>query len=88
MRQRAAQLPRLAVSMAMISLSAEDPEPMHILGHDAQSDDDLAGGLGLQPESVGGRGDHLKVLQPRSAAEKEGCAPRSDRRHGRSERGG
>lgn len=59
---------------------------MHILGHDAQSDDDLAGGLGLQPESVGGRGDHLKVLQPRSAAEKEGCAQRSDRRHGRSER--
>lgn len=38
--------------MAMLSLSAEDPEPMHILGHDAQSDDDLAGGLGLQPESV------------------------------------
>ena len=35
-----------------LSLSAEDPEPMHILGHDAQSDDDLAGGLGLQPESV------------------------------------
>jgi hypothetical protein len=38
--------------MAMLSLSAEDPEPMHILGQDAQSDDDLAGGLGLQPESV------------------------------------
>ena len=36
----------------LLSLSAEDPEPMHILGHDAQSDDDLAGGLGLQPESV------------------------------------
>jgi hypothetical protein len=36
----------------LLFLSAEDPEPMHILGHDAQSDDDLAGGLGLQPESV------------------------------------